>query len=365
MANNAWNIVKALRDHNFPADLIVNAKEFGMGNPLWELLEIDQDPYNFNMKKELDKIVLPEWCKIWYPDDLHIAPQNILHLMKMVKPYRLLHCHPPSQIYLQFLGKDFVIHEAGWFYKLCNLDNISEKLGRRAMKYARAIVMTNPHHYRMLPNLPHKTKFVFIPFIINTDYYKPMKVKKGEGDLFFFHPARQYWRYKQNWKLFEAFRKFIDAGYRAKLRCVYWGFLEEVNKSLELIKKLKLEAYVEWIEPVSKPRLIKLYNQADAVFDQFGCGSSGTVGFETMSCGKPLVIYLNREWHLDTFGEVPPILNARSPEQIFEMMKFVAEQPEACKKIGEAEREFVLKYNHADVVAPKFIKLYEDLGVAA
>jgi len=123
---------------------------------------------------------------------------------------------------------------------------------------------------------------------------------------------------------------------------------------------LKLEQYVEWVQPYSKPALIRAYNEADVVFDQFILGSGGTTMFEAMSCEVPVVIYLN-EWNKKCFGEMPPIVNARTAGEIYESMVLLSSDRKIRKEIGIKERKFVLKYSHPDIVAEKLISLYEGL----
>lgn len=325
---------------------------------MWEDLEVKMDPYEFNLNKVLERYNLPKWMKIWCSGDLHINPQNVISLFYMVKDYDLLHLHQPSPTYLQFSGKPFVIHEAGWIRKLVTRNTAAEKLGRRAYSRAECIVMTNPDTYTLLRRITYKREN-FVPFIVDTERYKSMKVKKSE-ELLFFHPARHVWDVKGNNKLICAFKKFIDDGYQAKLRMVDWGWLEDVGKTKELVRNLKLEQYVEWVQPYSKPALIRAYNEADVVFDQFILGSGGTTMFEAMSCEVPVVIYLN-EWNKKCFGEMPPIVNARTAGEIYESMVLLSSDRKIRKEIGIKERKFVLKYSHPDIVAEKLISLYEEL----
>lgn len=357
MANNAFNIVNALRKKGFEADLILNSRDFGMSMPMWEDLDIDMDPYDFNITEVLERYEVPEWMRIWWCDDLHTSPSDILSLFYMVKDYDLLHLHPPSPIYLQFASKPFVIHEAGWIRKLVMRNTASEKLGRRAYARADCVVMTNPDTYELLARLKYR-KEVFIPFVIDTERYKPLEVERDE-ELLFFHPARHVWDVKGNEKLIFAFKKFVESGYTAKMRMVDWGLLEDVSRSRELVRVLGLEGYVEWVQPYSKPSLIRVYNESDAVFDQFVVGSGGTTMFEAMACEVPVVIYL-KDWNEKCFGEMPPIVNAETVEEIYDAM-VVFTDDSSRRKIGERERQFVLKHNHQDSVAEQFIKLYEEI----
>jgi glycosyltransferase involved in cell wall biosynthesis len=329
-----------------------------MSMPMWEDLKLKMDPYSFNVTEALKKYDLPEWMKIWGQEGKHVNPQEILKLLFMVKEYDLLHLHPPSPIYLQFSSKPFVIHEAGWIRKLVIYDTPTERLGRRAYAKADCIVMTNPDTYELLAKLPYR-KAVFIPFIIDTDRYKPIgDVRKKEG-LLFFHPARQIWNVKGNDRLIRAFKKFISLGNKAKLRMVNWGETEDASRSVSLVRELGIERHVEWVQPYSKPDLIRVYSEADVVLDQFILGSGGTTLFEAMSCEVPVMIYLN-EWNMKCFGEMPPIVNVRTVDEICEAMVSLRD-PSLRKRIGKKERQFVLKHNRPEVVGDQLMKLYKEV----
>jgi glycosyltransferase involved in cell wall biosynthesis len=71
------------------------------------------------------------------------------------------------------------------------------------------------------------------------------------------------------------------------------------------------------------------------------------------------MIYLN-EWNVKCFGEMPPIVNVRTVDEIFEAMVSLKD-PGLRKRIGRKERQFVLKHNHPDIVGDQFIKLYKEV----
>ncbi len=217
--------------------------------------------------------------------------------------------------------------------------------------------MTNPDTYTLLSGLEYKRE-VFIPFVIDVEKFKPLEIDKQE-ELLFFHPTRQVWDVKGNNRLIQAFARFIKDGNKARLRMVDWGFEEDVTSSHELVRTLRLEPCVEWVAPYSKPSLIKAYSECDAVFDQFLLGSGGTICYEAMACEAPVVIYLN-QWNKKCFGEMPPVVNARTVDEIYEAMKLLTDQ-NTRRKIGEREKRFISKHNHPDVVANKLIKLYKEV----
>lgn len=360
MANDAYAIVKALRRNGLAAELIINSADFGMGLPMWEDLEIEMDPYKIDFEKLLEKYDLPEWIKIWWstsPNSHLLYSLEVIGLFKIASEYDYLHCHTPSSMFLQFSGKPFIVHEAGWIRSLVRDDRSVEKLGRRSYAKARCVVMTNPDTYPMLFKLQYRRE-EFIPFVIDPNQYKPHKVDKKE-DLLFFHPARHVWDVKGNQKLIHAFAKFIQEGYAAKLRMVDWGWAEDTSRSKSLIENLNIREHIEWVPPYSKPSLIKTYNESDAVFDQFILGSGGTACYEALSCGKPVVIYLN-EWNQKCFGEMPPVENCHSVDQIFKAMVRLTDARHR-RDLGKRGRQFIYRHNHPDVVAKHLIQLYGEV----
>ena len=361
LANDAYAIVKALRKNGLDAELIINSSAFGMGLPMWEDMEIEMDPYNIDIGELLCKYDLPEWIKIWWSHSHYKLKSyfpTIPNLFKMTSGYDSFHCHAPSSMYLQFLGKPYIVHEAGWIRKLASDNGSVEKLGRRSYARAKCIMMTNPDTYPLLYSIRHNRE-KFLPFVIDPEQYKPGSVERRENPLLFFHPARHVWDVKGNDKLIHAFSSFIKEGYHATLRMVDWGWHEDTIKSKELVRNLKLEDHIEWVPPYSKPNLIKAYNESDAVFDQFIVGSGGTGCFEALSCSRPVAIYLNK-WNQKCFGEMPPVENCFSIEEIYNaMIRFTDENYR--RELGRQGRKFVFRHNHPDIIANELIKLYEEV----
>lgn len=360
MANNQWLIAKSLRRAGVEADLIINAKDFGMGVPHWEEADIvGVDPYAMDMDELSKYYRLPEWVKVWNPSDLHVSPQNVINLLYMVKEYDLLQLSPPSVVYLQFMGKKFVVHEAGWIRKFPFLDGAAEKLARRGYSRAECVVMTNPDCYSLLEKIKYRNE-IFIPFIVEADRYRPIPTERKGDILTFFHPTRHVWNVKGNDRLLCAFAKFLGRGYKARLLMVDWGTLEDAERSRSLVMSLGIENSVEWLSPCSKPRLIQLYNRSDAVFDQFLLGSYGTTAPEAMGCGKPVAMYLEQYWNKRCYGEVAPVMNVRTTDEIFDAMVKLTD-PNLRRKLGEDSRNYVVQHHSPETVAKQYIRLYEEI----
>jgi len=360
MANNQWMITKALRRTGVEADLVISARDFGMGLPHWEEAGfVDIDPYAVDMDELSKHFALPRWVKVWNPRDLHVSPQDVLDLLYMAKTYDILQLSAPSVVYLQFMGKPFIVHEAGWIRKFPFLNGAAEKLARRGYSRAECVVMTNPDCYAILAKIKHRRER-FIPFIVETERYKPDPQASAHDTLIFFHPARHIWDVKGNDRLLRAFGEFIEHGYKAKLVMVDWGTLEDTELSKELVRRLGIEKHVEWLSPLSKPRLIEFYNRSDAVFDQFILGSYGTTAPEAMSCEKPVVMYLDRYWNEKYYGEIAPVLNVSAADEIFNAMVALTD---SClrRNCGEAGRRYVIEHHSPESVVEKYVQLYEEV----
>jgi len=160
--------------------------------------------------------------------------------------------------------------------------------------------------------------------------------------------------------LLRAFGEFIEHGYKAKLVMVDWGTLEDTELSKELVRRLGIEKHVEWLSPLSKPRLIEFYNRSDAVFDQFILGSYGTTAPEAMSCEKPVVMYLDRYWNEKCYGEIAPVLNVSAADEIFNAMVALTDSG-LRRNCGEAGRRYVIEHHSPESVVEKYVQLYEEV----
>lgn len=114
-----------------------------------------------------------------------------------------------------------------------------------------------------------------------------------------------------------------------------------------MIEKLGLADAVIWIPAMPRLRLIDWYRAADLVVDCFGGGAPGSISFEAMACGTPVMQWIDldagREWGLgwDAFyASVPPALNCRSVDHISAALE--ANSRPALRALGEQSRQWAL-----------------------
>lgn len=114
---------------------------------------------------------------------------------------------------------------------------------------------------------------------------------------------------------------------------------------------------MQFIRPVHKRELVEYYNAADAILDQFILGSYGTAAPEAMACEKPVLMYYSEPAFLRTFGELPPLLNAFTPEDIEKQLSQCVDQS-FRREIGNKSRQWVAKHHSWQLVVEKHRRLY-------
>jgi len=220
---------------------------------------------------------------------------------------------------------------------------------------AKAIMVTNPDTLDLFRKYKFRN-YSFMPFLIDTDRYKPANVNSDlPYEHVILHPTRQHWSEKGNWLAIKAYAKFRKEHPDSILALVDWSV--DRKRTRALINKLGLTKNVIYLGLMSKPRLIKWFNKATVMLDQFLLGSYGTNAPECMSCGTPVIMYLSHKHMKETFGAMPPVLNASSTEQIYEKMMLCTDKT-FRRKQGELSREWVLDQHSAEVVAQKHLDVY-------
>jgi hypothetical protein len=102
--------------------------------------------------------------------------------------------------------------------------------------------------------------------------------------------------------------------------------------------------------------------QADIVVDQLNCGRYGANGRECLMLGKPVIGDIRQDEDggappLASLGECP-IVHA-TEETVEEVLRALAGDPERRRWLGEASRQYALKWHSADALAARFESVYD------
>lgn len=137
-----------------------------------------------------------------------------------------------------------------------------------------------------------KEKFEIIPFGVDTDFYRPLKILKKEKTFQIL--AVGYLIERKGFEyLIKAMKNILKEHDTVQLTIVGSGPLEKKLK--ELIKELKLQDNVKIMKNVSDNELLHLYNSSDLfvlpsiVDSQGNTEGLGVVLLEAMACGLPVI----------------------------------------------------------------------------
>lgn len=130
---------------------------------------------------------------------------------------------------------------------------------------------------------------------------------------------------------------------------------------LDAISRLEKDHDLEFVLVHGMPhrQAIEIYQRADIIVDQLLIGSYGIFTAEAMALGKPVICYI-REDLLDTYPQELPIVSA-SPDNLYEQLKILVENPGLRHTLGLRGREYAEKYHDSLKIAKQLIDLYASL----
>jgi len=82
-----------------------------------------------------------------------------------------------------------------------------------------------------------------------------------------------------------------------------------------------------------------------------------------MALAKPVLCYINNEWlnhHSCAYAKEIPLLNT-TPDNIYDNLKLLIENPDLRKDIGQKSRKYVEEVHDSKKITKQLLKLYESL----
>ncbi len=231
-----------------------------------------------------------------------------------------------------------------------------------AMMYREAdhVLITNPDTIGSAKRLGIEN-YSFCPHPVDESIYRPVReaqhIKKTNEPVIVFAPARQNWKEKGNDKLYRAFAEVLRRGCKMELHVPEWG--QDLERGRRLVKLLGISDFVKWLAPQSEGRLIRSYQEADIVADQFVHGVFGLISPKAMACGCPVVTSYRRDLNSWCFPEDPPLFPATDENEIVNQLEQLAGDPELRRRAGIASRRWVEQY-HSKSAVYSAIKLAEN-----
>ena len=100
---------------------------------------------------------------------------------------------------------------------------------------------------------------------------------------------------------------------------------------------------------------------ADIVVDQFETGTFGGITPEAMACAKPTLVYYENMYHDWCFKKQPPVISARTIEDIYEKLSELFASEALCHQIGENSRNWVLEEHSIKQLVERHEELYKKI----
>ncbi|MBI4361421.1 glycosyltransferase family 4 protein [Candidatus Micrarchaeota archaeon] len=334
VCNLSFNYAKYLRQAGVDCELMVSS-----------------DPSDVELPPEDQRHF---WVKYWRPQN---PAKTLYTLWKNTRKYDVIHAHGGRVVYAQLLGKPFIAQPVGSDLRLFAQENtLLGFLLRRAYASCDHLLFSQPDQVGLFEKMGLDAEFVFQ--IIDTETYSPRSVARADPRLTIFYPTRHSWVTKGNDKFFRAFAEFLKTHPDAQLFAVDWDIHKERSKAL--VSELGIGRNVTFLNWLSQAEMLSWYRKADFLADEFNIGSFGLVALEAMSCGKPVLRYIDEKLGERFYGEKPPIANAHTQEEILAGLLALAD-PAYREKMGERARKFVLKHHQWQPITRQLIQAYEGL----
>lgn len=145
---------------------------------------------------------------------------------------------------------------------------------------------------------------------------------------------------KNNHWLIKAYSRFLKLYPKSNAKLIMMNYGEHTEKSKNLIKTLKLNKNIIWLEKMPRKELLEIIKKVDLVAGEFYTANKmiwGSTGWEAFACGKP---FLNSfKFQHKSFSQIfgipePIILKSNSIDEIYESIIFAYLNPKKIIKIG-------------------------------
>lgn len=342
LANHGYNLSKLLRKNGFPAELLIRK------NPI----QTEDPRFADEQLKEY-----PNWIRFW--DSSKISWK--LDIIRIMRKYELIQSSTELPIFSQFSGRPYISYATGAdIAKLAFENSLKGRLLRRAYHKAKLVIIGAPYLFKYAIQLKIQN-VIFIPVLADYTKFNPQQAIKEDNKKFtIFHPTNHVWDYKKNDRLLRAFVRLAKEKKDIHLILINRG--PDFSRSMQILDNPHTaDKFTVIDKTIPQSEISKFYNESDVVADQFGVGSTGLTGQEVMACEKPLLQYIDTSLYEKFYGESPPVVNARTEDEIYEALTKLINEPDIGKTRAKSARDWILKHHNPDKIIKEYIYVYNSL----
>lgn len=403
MANNCYNILRALRRCGFDAELMIGDgwyDTFPMARPFWEEVpfecasyeeglthekgwpppscvkhiayDLDMQVYyqgRYSAVAEVQEMYRKEFGIALAADRALLLAQRMGHwpCLAWMKRYDVMHLSM-AQIELgPFCPRPYVIQPAGGeLYITAFEETLFGLLIRAGFRAAANFLIGATDYAGFLDRLGVNAPRTFLPLAMDTDLFAPGPRDEVRhhwqrsigGSRFVLNVCRQSWEWKGNDRLFRAFRRFANEADDWRLILLEWG--TDIAASKTLIAELGLQSKVLWQPLCSKPIVRERQRAADVVADQFVMEGYGSSVLESLATATPVVMAPARADQLAMLiGQPPPLVGARTEDEILAALRKLRDDDYRLQR-GQESRQWVERHIGHAVLAPLYHEVYRE-----
>jgi glycosyltransferase involved in cell wall biosynthesis len=394
IANNMYCLAKILRAQGYDAEYIEHpADRYPMSQPIWEDVEatlaleaVDQmkeDPLQEVMRRSgwesPDWVVPPVLARynlaFWVRLALRIrrCPVSRKELWRFITHQRELISRMSSYDWLIVCGIGVVpafcsgVPYLYWphggdirilpFQAATAYDRFFAAMLRVAISHATVKGTHDPTMVECFRKAGIQDAVAFLPFIVDVERYAPRPeaghgllsdeiLERAKGKRILLLSARQDFYWKGTDRFIRAFVRAVRDGAPLFLIVSRWG--NDVKKTEAMLREGGVEHHVWYLEHVvSKPLLVRFYNLADVVVDQFAISAYGTTMLEAMACAKPVMIYLDEANFLRAWPEfrMPPVINVSDETGVYDALKEIGKGSIDLDEMGRHARAWIVEHH--------------------
>lgn len=305
-----------------------------------------------------------------------ILRKHAERLKQLFSRYDIVQAHATDPIYPWVLGKrPYVALEHGTIRNISFQDNFIGEATRKSYLDADHVLITNADNLDAADRLGI-SQYTFLPHPVNevsasdTDASALRKElsERLNSDYIILHPARQHWDEKlrhPDWEkgndiFIRGFARFAkEVNPKAGAVFVEWG--QKLKETKALLSELEVADRIVWVRPLPHIEMTRYIKACDIVADQFWLGAFGAITPKAMMCGRAVMLKLDEYVHRRAFPDLPPVLNAKTPDDVLEGLKRHCKDKSYRAGIERESSEWYWKHHSSKVITGKLIPIYENL----